>query len=64
MLILKGCLFDIFSKGRALICRRVLIQRKGIVNPLTPMTDQDRISPYNINTISSRQMMRIRKNIN
>ena len=29
------------------------------VNPLTPMSDQDRISlsPYNINTISSRQMI-------
>ena len=23
-------------------------------NPLTPMSDQDRISPYNINTISTR----------
>ena len=23
--------------------------------PLTPMSDQDRISPYDINTISSRQ---------
>ena len=34
------------------------------VNPLTPMSDQDRISPYNINTISSRQVMRIKKNIN
>ena len=30
---------------------------------LTPMSDQDRISPYNINTISSRQVMRIKKNI-
>ena len=29
----------------------------------TPMSDQDRISPYNINTISSRQVMRIKKNI-
>ena len=28
------------------------------LDPLTPMSDQDRISPYNINTISSRQMMR------
>ena len=28
------------------------------------MSDQDRISPYNINTISSKQMMRIKKNIN
>ena len=24
------------------------------LNPLTPMRDQDRISPYNINTISTR----------
>ena len=24
------------------------------LNPLTPMSDQDRISPYNINTISTR----------
>ena len=29
----------------------------------TPMSDQDRISPYNINTISNRQVMRIKKNI-
>ena len=34
------------------------------LNPLTPMSDQDRISPYNINTISSRQVMRIKKSIN
>ena len=27
------------------------------------MSDQDRISPYNIITISSRQLMRIKKNI-
>ena len=32
-------------------------------HPLTPMSDQDKISPYNINTISSRQVMRIKKNI-
>ena len=25
-----------------------------IINPLTPMSDQDGISPYNINTISTR----------
>ena len=31
---------------------------------LTPISDRDRISPYNINTISSRQVMRIKKNIN
>ena len=35
----------------------------GHVNPLTPMSDQDIISPYNINTISRRQVMRIKKNI-
>ena len=33
-------------------------------NPFTPTSDQDRISPNNINTISSRQVMRIEKNIN
>ena len=32
-----------------------------MLNPLTLMSDQDRISPYNINTISSKQMMRIKK---
>ena len=30
------------------------------VNPLTPMNDQERISPYNINTISSIEVMRIK----
>ena len=34
------------------------------LNPFTPTSDQDRISPYNINTISSRQVMRIEKNVN
>ena len=37
---------------------------KWYFNPLTPIGDQDRISPYNINTISSRQVMGIKKNIN
>ena len=31
-------------------------------NTLTPISDQDRISPSNINTISSRQVMRTKKN--
>ena len=31
---------------------------------LIPMSDQDRISPYNINTISTRQVMRMGENIN
>ena len=33
-------------------------------NPFTPMSDQDRISPHNVNTISTRQMMRIEKILN
>ena len=33
-------------------------------NPLTLMSDRYRVSPYNINTISSRQVMRIKKSIN
>ena len=39
------------------------IKKLVLINPLTPMSDQDRISPYNINTISSRQVMRIKKSI-
>ena len=35
-----------------------------LLNPLTPMSDQDRISPYYIYTVSCRQVMRIKKNIN
>ena len=35
-----------------------------LINPITPMSDQERISPYNINTISTRLVMRIKKNIN
>ena len=35
-----------------------------ILNPLNPKIDQERISPYNTKTISSRQVMRIRKYIN
>ena len=33
------------------------------VNPLTSMSDQDRISPYNINTKPTRWVTRIKKNI-
>ena len=31
------------------------------LNPLSPTSDQDRISPYTISTISSGQVMRIKK---
>ena len=37
---------------------------ENLFNLLTPMSDQGRISPYNINTISCWQVMRIKKNIN
>ena len=35
-----------------------------VINPLSPVSDQDRISPYYIYTKSCRQVMRIEKNIN
>ena len=38
-----------------------LLEVSVSVNPLTPMSDQDRISPYYIYTISCRQVMRIEK---
>ena len=38
-------------------------KKNMLFNLLSPMSDQDRISPYNIITISSRQLMRIKKNI-
>ena len=31
-----------------------MIHNSCVVNPLTPISDQDRISPYNINAISNR----------
>ena len=34
------------------------------INLLTPMSDEDRISPNSINTISSRQVVRKKKYIN
>ena len=34
-----------------------------IMNPLTLRSDQDRISPYNINSMSRWQVIRIKKNI-
>ena len=39
-------------------------QEIEVGSSLTPMTDQDIISPGNINTLSHKQVMRITKNIN
>ena len=33
------------------------------LTPYTPISDKDKISPYSINTISNRQVIRIKKNI-
>ena len=49
------------SAVKLLIGRNLELLR---VNPLSLTSDQDRISPYIISTISSRQVMRIKKNIN
>ena len=32
------------------------------LNPFTHISDQERISPYNVYTLTSRQVMRIKKN--
>ena len=40
------------------------LHKQPSLTPLTPMSDQDRISPYNIDTISRRQVMRIDQNFN
>ena len=45
-------------------CFMVAGKGNRMFNPFTPTSDRDRISPYNINTISSRQVMGIKKNIN
>ena len=43
--------------------RKQLFVMVTIANPLTPMSDQRRVSPYNINTILSRKVTRICQNI-
>ena len=46
------------------IKQKFWVLTKGLVrtvNPFTPVSDQERISLYNINTESSRQVMRIKK---
>ena len=55
--------------GNILILKReitywsLVTSGKEQVNPLIPMSDKGRISPYNINTIATLQLMRIKKNI-
>ena len=45
------------------LCIIILSLTIPLINPFTPISDQDRISPHNINTISCRQVMRIDTNI-
>ena len=40
------------------------IKKLRVLNPLTSVSDQERISPYNINTLPIRLVMRLKKNIN
>ena len=66
-------LFQVFSSSSQILLGKIFLRLKKLqlyirlihkhTNTLTPISDQDRISPYNINTVSSRQVMRIEKNI-
>ena len=57
---IKEC-FLLFEKC-LMLCIVIVVNPR--LNTLTPISDQDRISPYNINTLPSRQVRRIKKNIN
>ena len=45
-------------------CTFILHIQESILNPLTPRSDQDIIFPYNIKILSSRQVMRVKTNLN
>ena len=49
---------------KTLDCEMMDVSSFFVLIPLIPVSDQDRFSSYYINTISSRQVMRIKKNIN
>ena len=57
-----------FSTHLDIFCYLLLYRQTAtwnlLFNPSSPTSDQDRISPYSISTISSRQEMRIKENIN
>ena len=58
------CLLLWGAKRLVMIDKQDLKNVHHFVNPSTPMSDQDRTCPHNIHTISSRQVMRIKRNIN
>ena len=49
---------------KTLDCEIMDVSSFFVFIPLIPVSDQDRFSPYFINTISGRQVMRVKKNIN
>ena len=64
------CLFAFFSaraqettSSETRASTNFLIAITKFLNPVTPMSDRHRISPYTITTISTRKVMRIKKNI-
>ena len=62
-----SCKYDLKKEGKKkifLVGQHCENLKPWTFNPLTPTSDQDRISPHNINSISSRQVMRITKNMN
>ena len=52
------------SSNPIYLFQRVADLQRVLLSTKQPMSDQDRISPHNINTISSRQVIRKEKNIN
>ena len=72
----KDCLVSILTRFSVVTghvmdeCMGLPKEKQGEVSfflnmcQLNPLGDQDRISPYTINTISSRRVMRMMKNIN
>ena len=48
----------------AMVWENLQTLQGGLYSRKMPMSDQDRVSPYYIYTISCRQVMRIKKNIN
>ena len=58
--------FDVlFNFNATRFSRSILkfLSRYRDFNPLTPLSDQDRIFPHNISTLSTRKVMRIKKSI-
>ena len=69
--VIRGCVYAVTGRmkikakqKKTLDCEMMDVSSFFVFIPLIPVSDQDRFSPYFINTISSRQVMRIKKNIN